>query len=62
MTNLEIERVATQLADRDASRAEYLDPEVAWYRWSAEQRLNSPAAKHLFECMYRARMARLVGQ
>ena len=61
MTNLEIERMATQLADHYASRAEYLDAEDAWYRWSAEHSLNSPAARYLFEQMFRARMARLVG-
>ena len=61
MTNLEIQQVAMQLADHYAARAEYLDPEDAWYRWSAEKQLTSPAAKHLFEQMYQARMARLMG-
>jgi hypothetical protein len=60
MTNLEIQQVATQLAEHYAARAEYLDPEDAWYRWSAESRLTSPGARYLFERMYQARMARLV--
>jgi hypothetical protein len=61
MTNLEIQQMATQLADQYAARREYLDPEEAWYRWSAEQRLTSPGARYVFEEMYQARMARLVG-
>jgi hypothetical protein len=62
MTNLEIQRVATQLAEHYAARAEYVDAEDAWYRWSAEQSLTSPGARHLFEQMYRAHMARLFGR
>jgi hypothetical protein len=57
MTNREIERVAARLAAHYAARAEYVHAEDAWYRWSAEQRLTSPAAKCLFEQVFEAHMA-----
>lgn len=61
MTNLEIQRQAAQFADHHAARAEYLDPEDAWHRWSAEHHLVGPGARHLFEQVYEARMAALIG-
>lgn len=61
MTNLEIQRVATELAENYAASAEYLAPEDAWYRWAAEQHVTSPGARYLFEEIYQAHMARLTG-
>jgi hypothetical protein len=61
MTNLEIQRVAIQLAENYAARAEYLAPEEAWFRWAAEQQVTSPGARYLFEESYEAQMARLIG-
>ena len=58
MTNLDIQQQAARFADHLASRAEYLDAEEAWYRWSTEHSVASPAARHLFEQMYQRRMAR----
>jgi hypothetical protein len=58
MTNVEIQQQAARFADFLAARAEFLDPEVAWFRWSSQHNLSSPAARHLFEQVYEVRMAR----
>ena len=59
MTNREIQQQAARYADHLAERAEFLDPEAAWYRWSVQHSVSGPAARHLFEQMYEVRMARL---
>jgi hypothetical protein len=58
MTNLEIKRQAQRFAAQLAQRSEFLDPEDAWYRWSAMNRMASPAARHVFEQSFRGSMAK----
>jgi len=57
MTNVEIRRHAAKLAALHAARAVHMTPEDAWYLWSAEQGITSPAARMLFERFYEARLA-----
>jgi hypothetical protein len=59
MTNLEVQRQAARFAAHHAARADYLDPDDAWHLWSAEHGVTSPAARHVFEGTYQARMNKL---
>lgn len=61
MTNREIQKQAKRVALESARRGGSIEPEDAWYEWSAANHVSSPATRHLFESMFRSHSTMISG-